>query len=267
MSVPVYADDVRENGLAMNPVTRLFIVVIFTLPLFLTVDWVSASVAIVIELCAIPLLRVPVSSVIRRSTPLIIASVLGSIPMLLYGQQGGDTYFSFLTAHVTDNSIQLAIGIFLRVLAIGLPVVLVSYRVDPTDLGRALAQVLHLPARFVLGMVAALQMLTALQDDLHAMHRARRSRGLIDQRGFGHSFKNGASLAFGLLVQSLRRASTLSLAMEARGFGFASTRSWAKREDIHLRDGIILVVTVVLAAVPVAVSTWAGTFRLFGLVG
>ncbi|MDH4657983.1 energy-coupling factor transporter transmembrane protein EcfT [Corynebacterium pyruviciproducens] len=266
MSVTVDKEGAVGTGLPINPVTRLFIVVIFTLPLFLTVDWVSAGTAILIELCAIPVLRAPVGVVLRRSVPLFFASALGSIPMLLYGQEGGETYFSFLTAHVTDNSIQLAFGIFLRVLAIGLPVVLVSYGVDPTDLGRALAQVLHLPARFVLGTVAALQMLTALQDDLHAMHRARRSRGLIDQHGFGHRFKNGASLAFGLLVQSLRRASTLSVAMEARGFAYASCRTWAKHEYFRLRDGVLLAVTVALASVPVAVSAWAGTFRLFGLV-
>lgn len=251
----------------LNPVTRLFMVFIFTLPLFFTVDWVSATVAIAIELIAIPILQVPVRMVVRRSIPLLIAAGLGAIPMMLYGQADGHTYASFLTAQITDNSLQLAAGIFVRVLAVGLPVVVVSHGVDPTDVGRALAQVLHLPARFVLGTVAALQMLTALREDLHAMHQSRRSRGLIDQRGFGHRFRNAITLAFGLLVQSLRRASTLSVAMEARGFSYAHRRTWAKPSTLRAVDVVALAITTVLAAVPIIVSVATGSFRLFGVFG
>lgn len=257
----------QVDPMGLNPVTRLFMVFIFTLPLFFTVDWVSATVAVAIELLAIPVLRVPVGLVAKRSIPLLIAAALGAIPMMLYGQPGGETYLSFLTAQVTDNSLSLAVGIFVRVLAVGMPVVLVSHGVDPTDLGRSLAQVLHLPARFVLGTVAALQMLTALREDLHAMHQSRRSRGLIDQRGFGHRFRNAATLAFGLLVQSLRRASTLSVAMEARGFSYANQRSWAAPSALHAKDAVALALTAVLAAVPIVVSIATGSFRLFGVFG
>ena len=39
---------------------------------------------------------------------------------------------------------------------------------------------LHLPERFVIGTVAALRMLTLLQDDLDAMRRSRRARGIAE---------------------------------------------------------------------------------------
>ncbi|WIM68548.1 energy-coupling factor transporter transmembrane component T [Corynebacterium breve] len=244
----------------INPVTRLLGVMIFTSPLLFTLDWVSATVALVLIVVAAPLCGVGYGRLLKRGWPIFLAAPLAGIPMALYGKPGGETHFEFLLAHVTDNSLSLAGAISLRVLAVGLPVVLLSVDVDPTDLGDGLAQVLRLPAKFVLGTVAALRMLTLLRDDVEAMRSSRRSRGLADTNRVRYWF----SLAFGLLVMSLRRASKLATAMEARGFARSGHRTWARESRLVGRDFIVLAVCALGAAVALGVAIYTGHFAFLG---
>ena len=177
--------------------------------------------------------------------------------MALYGQAGGETYLEWGLVHVTELSVSLAWAVILRVLAIALPVVLLSADVDPTDLGDGLAQVLRLPERFVIGTVAALRMLTLLRDDLDAMRRSRRARGIADQGKIKYWF----SLSFGLLVMSLRRAGKLATAMEARGFGGPRKRSWARESKLHSRDWAVMAVCLAVALAALALAWATGYLR------
>ena len=193
----------------------------------------------------------------KRALPILIVAPLAGIPMALYGQAGGETYFEWGLVHVTELSVSLAWAVILRVLAIALPVVLLSADVDPTDLGDGLSQVLHLPERFVIGAVAALRMLTLLRDDLDAMRRSRRARGIADQGKIKYWF----SLSFGLLVMSLRRAGKLATAMEARAFGGPTTRSWARESKLHARDRVVMAVCLGTALVALGVAWLTGDLR------
>lgn len=69
----------------------------------------------------------------------------------------------------------------LRVFAVALPVIVLARDIDPpTELGDGLAQIWHLPSRFVIGAVAGVRMLTLFKDDWDSLARARRARGIAD---------------------------------------------------------------------------------------
>ena len=89
------------------------------------------------------------------------------------------------------------------------------------------------------------------------MRRARRSRGIADTNRVRYAF----SLAFGLLVMSLRRAGKLATAMEARAFGRAGERTWARESTMRPRDWAVLAACVVLAAVALGAAWATGEFR------
>ena len=163
----------------INPVTRILGLVLLTTPLMFTIDWVSATFLLAFTLLMVPMCGMGYGRFFKRALPILLIAPLAGIPMALYGQAGGETYLEWGLVHVTELSVSLAWAVVLRVLAIALPVVLLSADVDPTDLGDGLAQVLHLPERFVIGTVAALRMLTLLRDDLDAMRRSRRALSLI----------------------------------------------------------------------------------------
>lgn len=241
----------------MNPVTRILGLALLTTPLLVSIDWVSATVAIVATLLLAPLCGVGYGRFARRAWPLLLLAPLAGIPMALYGQSGGEVYLDYGLIQVSELSVSLAWAITLRVLAVALPVVVLSADVDPTDLGDGLAQVLRLPARFVLGSVAALRMLTLLREDVEAMRRARRSRGIADMNRVRYAF----SLAFGLLVMSLRRAGKLATAMEARGFGGPNKRSWARESKLHSRDWVVMAVCLAVALAALALAWATGYLR------
>ncbi|RNE48481.1 energy-coupling factor transporter transmembrane component T family protein [Corynebacterium alimapuense] len=248
----------------INPVTRILALILLTTPLLLSVDVVSASVALAFTVLVAPLCGVSWSRLLRRGWPIMLAAPLAAIPMALYGRPEGQVYLEFLFAHVTDNSLQLAAAIFVRVLAVGLPVIVLSADVDPTDLGDGLAQVLRLPERFVLGAVAAARLVSLFQDDLASMRRARRSRGIADQGRIRHLL----TLAFGLLVLSLRRGSKLATAMEARGFNRVAEhgRTWARESTLSLRDWVVMSVCLSASTAAIVVAVAVGSFRFLGVV-
>lgn len=241
----------------INPVTRILGLALLTTPLMFTIDWVSATFVLVFTVVMVPLCGLSYGRFFKRALPILIVAPLAGIPMALYGQAGGETYFEWGLVHVTELSVSLAWAVILRVLAIALPVVLLSADVDPTDLGDGLSQVLHLPERFVIGAVAALRMLTLLRDDLDAMRRSRRARGIADQGKIKYWF----SLSFGLLVMSLRRAGKLATAMEARAFGGPTKRSWARESKLHARDWIVMAVCLGTALVALGVAWLTGDLR------
>ena len=222
-----------------------------------TIDWVSATFVLAFTLLMVPVCGLGYGRFFKRALPILLIAPLAGIPMALYGQAGGETYLEWGLVQVTELSVSLAWAVILRVLAIALPVVLLSADVDPTDLGDGLAQVLHLPERFVIGTVAALRMLTLLRSDLDAMRRSRRARGIADQGKIKYWF----SLSFGLLVMSLRRAGKLATAMEARGFGGPRRRSWARESKLHSRDWAVMAACLAVALAALALAWATGYLR------
>ncbi len=247
----------RADRAAVQPVASLVGVLALGVCLVLSLDVVSAAVALAVELALLPLLRLPVRTLLLRVSPVLVAVPLTAVSIALYGRPSGREWFDFGFAHVTDGSLTLALATALRVLAVGLPAVALFIRVDPTDLADGLAQVLRLPARFVLGALAAIRMMTLLVDDWRQLAMARRARGLADTG----RLRRGASMAFALLVLALRRATTLAVAMESRGFGAPGRRTWARAARFAWPEWAMVAVLVGIGVASIAVAVAAGTWR------
>ena len=243
-----------------NPVARVLALLVATTPLLITIDPVSAGVALALELALMPLSGVSARSFFMKATPLLVAAPLGALSMLLYASPGGTVYWQFGPAAISDHSIWLALGIGLRMCAIVMPAIALLDRIDPTDMGDGLAQILHLPARPVLAALAGARMTSLMAADWKALERARRARGVGDASRI-RSFLRGS---FSLLVFALRRSGKLATTMEARGFGAAGKRTWARVSRLCAADAALMVVAIALPAIALAASIWAGTFALVG---
>lgn len=239
------------------PVASLLGTAALAVCLVTSLDVVSAAVALVLELALLPLVRVPARAVLLRAVPVLVAAPLAGVSIALYGQASGRTWFDIGFAHVTDGSLLLAVATVLRLLAIALPAVALFTRVDPTDLADGLAQVLHLPARFVLGALAAVRMTTLMREDWRQLAMARRARGIADHG----RVRRGASMAFALLVLALRRATTLAVAMESRGFGAPVRRTWARPVRFAGREWAVLLGCTAVGLVAVGAAVVAGTWH------
>ena len=200
----------------INPVSRFIGALILCIPMFFTLDIMSASVAFGLEMLLLWIGGIAPWTVLRKTWPVWIAAAGSFVSVALYGKTSGVVLANlggFVV--ISQGSLYLALATFLRVAAIAVPGVMLALGLDPTDLADGLVQILHLPSKFVYGGLAGLRMFTLLQDDWRALGQSRRSRGLGD----GNVIKRVLSQAFNLLVVSIRRGTKLATAMEARGFG------------------------------------------------
>ncbi|MWB97384.1 energy-coupling factor transporter transmembrane component T family protein [Agromyces seonyuensis] len=242
----------------VNPVAKLAATLPLAIALVLTLDPVSAAVALVLELLVLvavgfgPLLRS------KRLLPIWIAAPLTGLSMLLYGEASGEVHWSFGLAAISDGSIAIALTTVLRVLAIALPGVVLFLTIDPTDLADGLAQTLRLPDRFVLGALAALRLAGGLVDDWRMLALARRARGVAD----GGPVVRFVRQAFALLVLAVRRGGTLATAMEGRGFGGSGERTWARTAHFGRVEWLVVAVGCAVAALAVAVSVAVGSWNV-----
>ena len=258
---PASARAPRRGLLARtNPVARVLALLVATTPLLITIDPVSAGVALALELALVPLSGVSARSFFLKATPLLVAAPLGALSMLLYASPGGHVYWSFGPAAISDHSMWLALGIGLRMCALVVPAIALLDRIDPTDMGDGLAQILHLPARPVLAALAGARMTSLMAADWKALERARRARGVGDASRI-RSFLRGS---FSLLVFALRRSGKLATTMEARGFGAAGRRTWARPSRLRAADAALMAVAIAVPAIALTVSVMAGTFALVG---
>lgn len=245
----------------VNPFVALVGLFILTIPLILTIDQVSAGVALALELLMIPLLGLQPRQVFKRIWPLLLATPFAVISMLLYGAPGGAIFWQLGPAIISENSVQLATAIGLRILAVGIPAILILSTIDSTRMADALIQIAHLPAKFVLSALAGMRMVSLMLSDWKALARARRSRGATGGGRLAAFFKGSLSL----LTFAIRRAGTLSTTMEARGFGTSMPRTRARQSRLSQADAVMLLVSVLVPAVSIASAVATGSFRWFGL--
>ncbi|MFZ5870224.1 MAG: hypothetical protein ACOYXW_06830, partial [Actinomycetota bacterium] len=85
--------------------------------------------------------------------------------------------------------------------------------------------------------------------------------GLGDDGLLGRA-RTSAGQVFALLVLALRRAATLATAMEARGFGASTERTWARPSRFTARDGLVVLGGVALTAAATLAGVLAGTWQL-----
>lgn len=245
---------------ALNPVTRLIAAAVLSVPILLTLDWVSAATMLLAELAACLLLGVSIARLARRMLPVAPLALIAALSMALYGQPGGRIWSHWWLITISDQSMLLAAAIGLRILALVAASTALFTGLDATRMADGLAQNLKLPARFVLGALAGTRMLGLFAEDWATLAQARRARGLGDHG----RIRRWARMALALLVFAIRRGTVLATAMQARGFSTrqAAGRTWARPSRLHGVDALALAVCLLMGLGCLLAAHRAGTFWL-----
>jgi energy-coupling factor transport system permease protein len=257
--VTLIAEPVAVSGAPLarrNPAAKLGAALLFSLPLIATLDPVTPAVALAVELIVVPFFGLRAGALVRRSWPLVIASLGILVTMVLFADdRTGRLLVGLGPFDITTGVVSDALALILRVFAIALPGVLVFATTDPTDLADALVQNVKAPARFAIGALAAFRLLPLLGQEWRMLALARRARGV---EGGPRTF---VSTAFALLVGALRRGGRLAVAMDARGFDSGLPRTYARIQLFTRSDIALLVVTAALAAAILTGTILLGAFR------
>ncbi|GAA2547245.1 energy-coupling factor transport system permease protein [Neomicrococcus aestuarii] len=251
----------RAVLLRANPLSKLVAVLAATLPLVVTMDFVSAAVVLVGTLALLPLSGVSPVLFFQRAWILVVASLLTVWGTAIIAEDSGRTLLDLGTYSISEGSLSLGAATGLRAIGIAVPAVLVMASTDPTDLADALAQRAKLPHRFVLGALAAMRLLGLLAEEWKTLGMARRARGVGSFGSPLDRIKANTGQAFGLMVQAIRRASRLALSMEAKGFG-GHHRTWARPSTFSLLDLWVLLGGLALGALAVWAALSAGTWNV-----
>lgn len=239
----------------MNPLAKFTAASVVGIGLLFTLSPTAALVALAVDCVFLPFAKLPTRRLIRMVWPLAVMSLLSAVSTALYGRTSGETFLSWGLINVSEGSIALAASIALRILAIGIPAVVLAATIDATELADSLTQLWRMPRRFVMGALAAFRLVGLLADDWRNLEYARRARGLGSGRGPIAAVVRFAGQVFALLVLSVRRGSTLALAMEARGMNFAMTPTRARTAVWRLRDTAFVLLAAFVTVVALALGS------------
>jgi energy-coupling factor transport system permease protein len=244
-----------------NPLAKLAALLPVTAVLVATMDWVSSGIVLAAAVALLPLSGIRPGEFLRRAWVLVAAALVSAWGTALVGEDSGRMLLEAGPVSVSEGSVLAGAATGLRILAVALPGVMVFITTDPTDLADALAQRLRLPARFVLGSLAAFRLLGVLTEEWRTLGQARRARGVGAGRNPLRRAGSWLGQVFGLMVQAIRRATKLAVTMEARGFG-AGQRTWARESRFAAVDAWVVLGGVALAGLAVGLSVATGAFNL-----
>jgi len=245
-----------------NPVAKLGAALILALVLLAAVDPVTPAVALAIELAAVPLFGIRYPVLLRRAVPLLFSAVgVAAVALLFTTRRSGATVAALGPLEITTGTLDTALGLSIRLLALALPGVIAFATTDPTDLADGLIQHLRVPPRFAIGALAALRLVPLLADEWEALSLARRARGIDAGANPVARLRIFAGTTFALLVGAIRRGTRLATAMDARGFAAGAPRTVARPQRFGPADAALVGAAVGVAAAAFAVSITTGTFR------
>lgn len=245
---------------AANPLSKLLGALAIAVALVLSLDPVSAGIALFLELLLLPLVGLSFRALLVRGWPILLAALAGGYGTALLAAKTGSVVLDWGPFLLTTGSLTSALAVVLRSMAIALPGILLLVCTDPTDLADALAQRAKLPARFVLGALAAMRLVGLLIDEWQTLGMARRARGVGSNAGFLGRFKASLGQGMALLVQALRRAGRLAVTMEAKGFG-AGARSWARLSTFSRLDLWVALGAAAIIALSIGTAIFVGRWN------
>jgi energy-coupling factor transport system permease protein len=228
-----------------HPLARIAAGFIVMLGLFITVDLVTSAIVIAALAVAIAASGLRPRTLAVRAVPLLLSAVSIGLFNALFGTAG----------------LAGGVAIALRLVGISIAGVLAIATVDPTELADALVQHLHAPPRFVVGALAAYRLFPLFSREWDTLGLARRARGIEADRGLVARLGQFPGRALGLLIASIRRATRLAVAMDARGFGSRACRTLARPRAFSAQDWMLIAAALAVVVIATAASVSLGTWR------
>ena len=253
--------DPRAPLVGANPVAKLLAALVLLATLFASLDGVTAAIILAALLALVPFSGISPSLLVQRTWLVGIAAVsIAVVNTVFAAEQSGPTVIAIGPIRVGAETLVDGIGLAIRLLAIVLAGVLATVTSEPVEMADALVQQARLSPRFAIGVLATLRLLPLMAVEWQTIGMARRARGVDSGRSPVAAIGLFLGRLLALLVGTVRRASRLALAMEARGFGALPCRSVARPRHMRASDwawvGGALVLSVAAVGISVALGTW-----------
>lgn len=198
---------------------------------------------------------------------ILIFMVLNNIGIFLFAPGYGTDLFG--TRHllrdgpwhwdITAEQLFYQLAVTLKYFAVLPSVLLFVATTRPPEFASSLARI-GVPYRIAYAVSLALRYIPDVQREFRTISQAQQARGLDTSRGAGLTTRvqNLASVLMPLLLGTFDRIESVSAAMELRGFGRGTRRTWLVRTPLRGPDLVLIAVSVVLVAVPIVLLVLNG---------
>ncbi len=235
----------------LDPRTKLLMVVLYIVALFLAKWWFSYGLMLAFLVTAVVLSRIRPKALFRGLKPLLIIIIFTALINLFYSD--GQVLVQFWIFRITREGILQAVFLVLRIMMLVMGTFLLTYTTSPIALTDGLESLLgplkkiHFPVHELAMMMSiALRFIPTLIEETDKIISAQKARGADFETG--NLFRRAKALVpilVPLFVSAFRRADELATAMECRCYHGGEGRTKMKQLHYRLRD----VVTLLLGAV------------------
>ena len=234
----------------LDPRTKLLMVVLYIVALFLAKWWVSYGLMLAFLVTAVVLSRIRPKALFRGLKPLLIIIIFTALINLFYSD--GQVLVQFWIFRITREGILQAVFLVLRIMMLVMGTFLLTYTTSPIALTDGLESLLsplkkiRFPVHELAMMMSiALRFIPTLIEETDKIISAQKARGADFETG--NLFRRAKALVpilVPLFVSAFRRADELATAMECRCYHGGEGRTKMKQLHYRLRD----VATLLLGA-------------------
>ena len=249
--------------------TKLAFFLLFTFASMITYNtWVLLGL-MVVSFVSFKLSRIKIKEVSFMLVFMLVFLLLNDLFIFLFDPNQGTTLYGTRTVlchlfwryDITAEQLFYMFNISLKYF-VALPVaILFISATDPSEFAASLNSI-GVSYKIGYSVAIALRYIPDIQRDYHSISQAQQARGVELGRSepFFKRLKNSVNILLPLILTSLNRIDVISNAMELRGFGKGSKRTWYVRRPFARRDFIALALGAALLLVSLAVTIKFGRF-------
>lgn len=207
----------------LDPRTKLIVLVVYIVALFLAVNWASYALMAAFLLLCIKISTIPAKSFIRGMKPLMMILIFTGVLNLFFTTEG-ELLVDFWIIQITTGGLQRAIFMVVRILLLICGTFLLTYTTSPIALTDGLEalmnplKVLKVPVHELsMMMCIALRFIPTLIEETDKIMSAQKARGADFENGtLMEKARALVPILVPLFISAFRRADELATAMECR---------------------------------------------------
>ena len=240
----------------LDPRTKLTMLVVYIVALFLAEGWVSYGLVFVFLAVVIRLSTIPLKSILRGMKPLVMILIFTGV-LNLFFTQDGEVLVKFWVLTVTSGGLSRALMMMARILMLISGTFLLTYTTSPIALTDGLEALMN-PLKKVgvpvhelsMMMCIALRFIPTLIEETDKIMSAQKARGADFESGsLTDRAKALIPILVPLFISAFRRADELATAMECRCYQGGEGRTKMKQLHYQRNDFAAFGAAALLTAV------------------
>lgn len=240
----------------LDPRTKLIVLVVYMVTLFVASGWVSYGVLLLFLLAVIKISSIPGKSIVRGMKPLVMILVFTGVLNLFFTKEGR-VLVDFWGITITTGGAERAAFMLVRILMLVTSTFLLTYTTSPISLTDGLESLMN-PLKAIkvpvhelsMMMCIALRFIPTLIEETDKIMSAQKARGADFESGkLMERAKALIPILVPLFISAFRRADELATAMECRCYHGGEGRTRMRSLHYQGMDWVTMALFMALCVV------------------